>query len=202
MRLNPIEFQDVTYPFCFHDNTFTPAELEAVKAYCTDLKLESGVVIGAEGKGAIAENRKSDVKFIMPDSNNYWIFEKIKSTIEYLNERFYGFDLWGFDTMQYTVYNEEGSKYDFHMDTTLGTERSKDAPHTRKLSMTLLLSEPSEYEGGEFQIQTGLPENPLPVEQPLGRMIIFPSLLIHRVTPIIKGTRKSLVVWCVGPKFK
>jgi len=73
---------------------------------------------------------------------------------------------------------------------------------SRQLSKTMPLNDPLEYEGGEFQIQTGLPEQPLIVEQKRGTAIIFPSFMLHRVTPITLGVRKSIVVWAVGPKFK
>jgi PKHD-type hydroxylase len=68
----------------------------------------------------------------------------------------------------------------------------------------MVLSDPSEYEGGQFQMQTGSPEEDklMTVEQLKGRVIGFPSFLLHRVTPVTKGTRKSLVIWVEGPKFK
>ena len=117
----------------------------------------------------------------------------------------YEFDLNGFEAIQYTVYNEEGEqRYDLHMDTILGTDKSMDLPETRKLSLSMVLSDPSEYEGGKFQLQTGSPEEDklMTVEQLKGRVIGFPSFLLHRVSPVTKGTRKSLVVWVEGPKFK
>jgi len=73
----------------------------------------------------------------------------------------------------------------------------------RKLSVTVCINEPgTEYEGGEFQINMGNQDKPVTVETKKGRMIIFPSFMIHRVAPVIKGKRKSLVVWVTGPKFK
>jgi PKHD-type hydroxylase len=70
----------------------------------------------------------------------------------------------------------------------------------RKLSISLMLSDPSEYTGGDFEIMTG--KSPTQVLQPKGRAIAFPSYMMHRVTPIITGVRRSLVVWVLGPKFK
>jgi PKHD-type hydroxylase len=68
----------------------------------------------------------------------------------------------------------------------------------RKLSLVCQLSDPSEYEGGELQINTGEIFTP---EKQKGTVILFPSYLLHRVTPVTKGTRRSLVLWIEGPAF-
>lgn len=69
----------------------------------------------------------------------------------------------------------------------------------RKLSLVCQLSDPSEYEGGEFQINPG--GSILVPERTKGTVIIFPSYLVHRVAPVTKGTRRSLVLWVEGPAF-
>jgi PKHD-type hydroxylase len=66
--------------------------------------------------------------------------------------------------------------------------------------MTLCLNE--NYEGGYFQINVGKESEPLFIQAKKGRAIFFPSFMIHRVTPVTLGTRRSLVVWVLGPKFK
>ena len=76
---------------------------------------------------------------------------------------------------------------------------------TRKLSLTLLRTDPSEYEGGDFQLRW-FKEKTIKIETPksakaLGTVIIFPSFVCHRVTPIIKGERQSLVNWSLGRPF-
>jgi PKHD-type hydroxylase len=71
----------------------------------------------------------------------------------------------------------------------------------RKLSMSLLLSDPSEFEGGEFEVKTDS-DIPINLEQKRGRAWFFPSWALHRVTPVTKGVRKSLVLWVGGPPFK
>ena len=202
LSLNPKEKAEITYPFCWQNETFTDNELTAITQYGENLELETGIVIGADGESTTSPNRQSSVKFFQPDGNNNWIFEKISRTISLINDRYYGFDLTGYDAVQYTEYGTVGAKYDWHMDTIMGPNKSDKMVQTRKLSMTMPLNDPSEYEGGEFQIQTGLPEEPLVVEQKRGTAIIFTSFMLHRVTPVISGVRKSIVVWAVGPKFK
>ena len=66
----------------------------------------------------------------------------------------------------------------------------------------MFLNDTSEYKGGKFQFNEGTEKNAVDVPQIRGRMILFPSFMIHRVTPVTKGVRKSLVVWVLGPKFR
>ena len=67
--------------------------------------------------------------------------------------------------------------------------------------MVLMLSDPSEFEGGQLEIKTDS-DNPITLEQKRGRAWFFPSYVLHRVTPVTKGTRRSLVLWIGGPEFK
>lgn len=202
LSLNPKEKAEITYPYCWQNDTFTPDELTAIVQYGQSLELETGVVVGPNGESIASPNRKSSVRFFEPNGNNNWIFDRLSKMIADVNDRYYGFDLTGYDAVQYTEYGTEGSKYDWHMDTITGPHKSNSMVQTRKLSMTMPLNDPSEWEGGDFQIQTGLPEEPMTVEQKRGTAILFPSFMIHRVTPVLRGVRKSIVVWAVGPKFK
>jgi PKHD-type hydroxylase len=204
--LYPKERMGVTYPYVYWDGLFSDEELELVKEYCDTLPLDTASTVGKNGEMDFEnEARKSNIAWVRPNEENMWIFDRMTWVIEKLNDRFYEFDLNGYEVMQYTVYSEDGEqRYDLHMDTILGTDKPMDMPQTRKLSLSLVLSDPSEYEGGKFQMQTGLPdeEKMMTVEQLKGRVIGFPSFLLHRVSPVTKGTRKSLVIWVEGPKFK
>ena len=79
---------------------------------------------------------------------------------------------------------------------------------TRKISMTLNLNVPGDYDGGNLKFDFG--QNSLKEDRikecveirPQGSMIVFPSFLHHCVTPVTKGTRYSLVLWCVGEPWK
>jgi len=73
----------------------------------------------------------------------------------------------------------------------------------RKVSMVVQLSDPSEYEGGELQyFKGGNPENSESIMKMKGLTVVFPSYMMHRVTPITKGVRKSLVLWLGGEHYK
>ncbi len=208
LYLYPKERAGVTYPFCYWDNLFTEEELDKIEEYCSSLELVKGTTVGKDGKADESnEARKSNIAFVNPNDDNRWIFERLMWVAERLNERFYEFDLNGFDAFQYTVYDgdeEEPGRYDIHMDTILGTDKPIEMLETRKLSLTVVLNDPDEWEGGKFQMQIGGPEEEkyLTADQIRGRVIAFPSFLLHRVSPVTKGIRKSIVVWVEGPKFK
>ena len=118
------------------------------------------------------------------------------------NEKFFQYDLLGFEFFQYTVYNNT-EYYNYHIDTIFnGFEISKDTTLCRKLSVSILLNEPNDFEGGEFDICVGDPNSPVSNKLGKGDAIFFPSYLLHRVRPITQGVRKSLVAWVLGPKWK
>jgi PKHD-type hydroxylase len=109
-------------------------------------------------------------------------------------------EMWQFDipsildVVQYTQYYENGGHYDWHTDT---------GPHpfnTRKISITVQLSDPNEYEGGDLELKLGNQTSKMPKEK--GCAVLFPSYILHRVTPVTKGIRKSLVLWVGGSVFK
>lgn len=189
-----------TYPFCFLDGKFEEKEIKKIRKYCDRLGGLQTAKVGSDVGQENTNIRKSEIKFFNPNDNNGWIFTKIRDGIEKINDNYYGFDLVGFDHIQYTEYNSSGSKYDFHMDMFAGMNQQRSL--TRKLTAVLLLSHSEEYTGGEFQIMESGPDNINTIQQKQGRLLVFPSFMIHRVAPVITGVRRSLVVWCVGPKFR
>jgi PKHD-type hydroxylase len=113
-----------------------------------------------------------------------------------LNAQTFQYDLRGFsDNFQYAVYHgNSGGHYDWHID------MIPLARGDRKLSISLQLSDPSHYEGCDLQFIAGDGVQTAPRDR--GTLIVFPSYIMHRVTPATAGTRKSLVVWAAGPKFR
>jgi len=194
---NPIERARITHPWVWQDGIFTDEEIDSIVKYCDYQGTEMGVTFGSQEKETVEKVRKSGVKFHNRDENTAWIFDRLNLAIEANNERYYRFDLNGYDAFQYTTYDKTG-KYDWHMDTNLGQDPGS-LQETRKLSMIICLND--DYTGGEFQINNGNEKNAETLPAKKGRAFFFPSFLIHRVAPIKKGVRKSLVVWVTGPKF-
>lgn len=142
--------------------------------------------------------RESNVAWFVPTEETSVIWEKIVNTIATVNSRFFHFDLSGcHEPAQLTLYKScVSAHYDWHVDAgpSMGS-----AP--RKLSMSLLLSDPDDFEGGEFQIKATSDEA-ITLEQKQGRAWFFPSYTLHRVAPVTKGVRRSLVLWIGGPAFR
>ncbi|MCZ6763026.1 MAG: 2OG-Fe(II) oxygenase [Gammaproteobacteria bacterium] len=138
------------------------------------------------------EGRDSTVRFIWPSQESGWLFDFLEDALMKLN-RGYGFELTGFyDGIQVATY-EPGGHYDWHLDLGPGTYSS------RKLSLTVQLSDPADYEGGELEFLSATDEL---APRSRGSLIAFPSYLAHRVRPVTKGTRLSLVSWIGGPPFR
>ena len=190
------------YPYAFWDNFFTDKELSEIEIYCDDIGFEKGFIGTGKNNSRIDESvRKSKIKFHHYNKENAWIFEKFKAIVEHTNREFYNFDLYGFDHFHYTVYDEVGSKYTTHVDIMYGNDIGIDTIIQRKLSFSILLTDPAEYEGGQLEILIN-GKDATTIESKRGRVILFPSFVPHRVTPITSGVRKSIVIWAVGPRFR
>jgi len=139
------------------------------------------------------ERRRSKVFWLPKTDEFHEIYKLFIKLIEKCNFEFYRFKLTELvEDLQYTVYNsEDQGHYDWHIDMGPGNNR-------RKLSIVAHLSDPSEYEGGELQLNTGQIIVP---EKEKGTVVMFPSYMVHRVTPVTKGTRRTLVGWVSGPSF-
>jgi PKHD-type hydroxylase len=182
--------------FCYWEGFLDDSEINYILSR-PEWHNQSDAQIGGGFEGKVdKEKRRTDVSWMFPDQANAHIWEKIANIIWTANRQFFRFDLRGcYEAMQLGVYTEhDQGHYDWHIDSGLETNTVP-----RKLSMALLLSDPSEFEGGELQImRAGVPES---VEQKRGRAWFFPSYLMHRVTPVTKGIRRSLVMWVGGPAF-
>jgi len=98
------------------------------------------------------------------------------------------------EAVQFAEYGVN-QKYDWHMD----VFPLSGAPQDRKITVVCLMNDPSEFEGGEFQMRL-YEEYKAPLEK--NTIIAFPSFLEHRVTPVIKGYRYSATMWLSGPRFR
>lgn len=203
---NPRERSTVTYPYVWWDGAFNDEDIDKLIEYCEKTDLSKAKIGSQESdQKDVNKIRRSDINFFHPNQENDWIFKRLNSVIEGLNNQFYGFDLNGYDSFQYTTYHgEEEGMYDWHIDMFLGNKNlPQDMVEPRKISLVLLLNEPEiDFKGGEFQIKQGVDscDETLPTKK--GRILAFPSFMLHRVAPVTKGIRKSLVVWVTGPKFK
>lgn len=152
--------------------------------------LEAGM--GPEGKTHNHVNRDTLVRFADPD---HWFGDVLyRFGCKANAECGWGFDLTGHNGVQYGEYGP-GQHYDWHMDTFL----LNPSPLDRKVSISVLMNDPGDFLGGEFQMRFHDDYTP-PLKK--GTMIAFPSFLYHRVLPVISGTRFSSVIWLDGPRLK
>ena len=153
----------------------------------------------------IPQQRIADVVLInQAPTELVWMWERFNNLIAHYNDRHFNFDLYGFNYLQYARYGI-GGKHEFHMDLPLSGKKvnSNLMENLRKLTVVLLLGEPGvDFEGGEFQINHFSEQYPWSTNLKKGNVLIFPSFLLHRVSPIISGVRESITIWPVGPKFK
>jgi len=142
------------------------------------------------------KTRKSKIFFIPKTHEFFNLYNSIFKEVVKFNKDYFKFQLTEIlGHIQYTEYDESyQGHYDWHLD--IGSDDSS----LRKISVVIQLSDPSEYEGGELQVQNGqIPYRTCNKEK--GSMIMFPSFLLHRVTPVTKGCRRTLVLWVSGPPF-
>jgi PKHD-type hydroxylase len=126
---------------------------------------------------------------------NRWIWEKITGAVININNQFFNYDLTEIQSLQFTAYDsEEEGFYGKHIDMMYKSNG------TRKLSLSVQLSEPEDYEGGSLMLYNG--EEPMTLPKTRGTGLFFPSYSLHEVTPVTKGIRYSLVAWFLGPRFK
>lgn len=176
------------------ERAFSPEELKKIEAIQEKYPFEEAVL--AEEQGNIDHIRQSQIKWMRSMHQEcHWIFMKFAQMATQANAQMWGFDLTGMlEDLQYTVYPEGAGHYTWHMDVDRGLAAQ------RKISITMQLSDPSEYEGGELEIFTS--SNVVQAPKTQGTAILFPSYFMHRVKPVTKGTRRSLVLWVSGPPFR
>jgi len=140
--------------------------------------------------------RTSEIGWLDNQPPHLWIYRRLGELTNQANDARWNFHLTGMtERVQLTEYNGENSgHFDWHID--LGAN----ALSKRKISISVLLSDPDSYEGGDLEFFTGRKNNFAAREQ--GTAILFPSYLPHRVTPVTTGVRRSLIMWISGPPFK
>ena len=151
-----------------------------------------------EGDEDLELVRKSRIKWLkQSDPKTHWIYDKIGKMAQKANRELWKFDLTNMrESLQYTVYHKDSGHYDWHMDIAGGGIMTQ-----RKISVTIELTDhDKDYEGGVVQVNLGHSIKELPQSQ--GTAVLFPSFFVHRVTPVTKGKRTSLVLWVGGHHYK
>jgi PKHD-type hydroxylase len=183
--------------YYWYKEGFNKEELEKVYKGVENLPFVEATVIGNQYPLTIKSIRSSSVKWIPKNDEWMWLYDKLMDMATTANKEIWNFNLISApELIQYTEYYDvEGGHYNWHQDIGAGG-----ASH-RKVSITVQLSEPDEYEGGNLEMWKG-GESYSVAERGAGVVFIFPSYMMHRVTKVTKGTRRSFVLWVGGDHYR
>jgi len=181
-------YLDKVYTYAYWEKAFTKEECKTI----IDIAKNKGLIKGTTtGK---TDARLSKVSWLYSTDDLSWVFKKITDIVLNLNDRFFQFDIFGLNEgLQFTNYKAPSDKYKKHVD------RAVDSV-IRKLSLSIQLTDPKEYQGGELLLYEN--EKGIEMKKEQGTLILFPSYTLHEVKPVTKGERNSLVSWVTGKQFK
>jgi PKHD-type hydroxylase len=211
--------------FWYFKSALTPRFCDEVVKYALEQK-EIMAITGGQGRERdlikkpldkeevrnLKYKRNSDLVWL----NDTWIYKEIHPFVHEANQKAgWNFEWDRSESCQFTKY-KQGQYYDWHCDgwdkPYQRKEGDPDNGKIRKLSMTCQLTDGSEYKGGELEFDFRNYDPHMRDESkhkiqckeilPKGSIVVFPSFLWHRVKPVKKGTRYSLVVWHLGYPFK
>ena len=176
---------------------FTPEQCQMIiNAGRSEPKINASVGSDKGIKGGVIDTktRTSHISWI-PFEKMTEMYKDIEKIMKATNSNHFGFDGMQITEMaQYTEY-PEGGFYEWHVDNDVNFQHE---PPVRKISMTCLLSPENEFEGGDLE----LVKEGQRASLKQGHAIFFASFIRHRVSPVIRGNRKSLVMWFGGTPFK
>jgi PKHD-type hydroxylase len=166
---------------------FTAEECDNILRYSETLTDQPGAV----GQVGVTALRDSQVKWLFPSQENEWVFARLDKLVKDVSN-YYQYELAGFFQGAQVATYSGGGHYGWHIDIGKGVQS------TRKLSISVQLSDSSEYEGGDLEFMC--------IEQKASRQrgdaVVFPAFLVHRVTPVTQGARQSMVSWIGGQPFR
>jgi PKHD-type hydroxylase len=174
--------------YAFWNNAFSKEECQTIINIAKNKGLTKGTT------STESDVRDSKISWLNPSDDLHWVYRRVTDITLNLNERFFKFDLFGINEgFQFTNYEAPSGKYGKHVDRIMNI-------CVRKLSISIQLTNPEEYEGGELYLYDN--EEGTVMDKTQGTLILFPSYVLHEVMPVTKGERNSLVTWVTGKQFK
>jgi PKHD-type hydroxylase len=179
--------------FAIWENGFTKEEVDQVIFLEKLTQFEKGYIGGKKTVNEIV--RDSDISWLHPSAENDWIFQRLGQIASKVNYDHFLYDVEGVEALQYTKYAID-QHYSWHWDVAFGWEN-----YQRKISLIMMLSDPEDYEGGEFEIcVNGNLDDIKSYKMKRGDIMFFASWMPHRVKPVLSGERKTLVSWITGKR--
>lgn len=190
MNASPYPEHPYLYRILTREKLFTPAECEQIiQLNAESPRAES--LISDQGKKDLSL-RNSQTSVLLHQDNSKWVHERLMKALQEYNAMM-KFKIASLEQLQIQAYRP-GGFYSWHMD--LGEGHMS----TRKISVVLLLSAPSQFKGGKLEFWMGSDKGSAHVLEQ-GDAVFFPPYLLHRVTPVTAGLRHTLVAWVHGPAF-
>ena len=182
-------FQFVVY----RENYLTKEECIKLRdSYDTDELVDANLA-GVYTENIVNKNVRKTLNIDFHDEN---LFKKLNDAIKVANKQYFNYEIESIDILRFLKYGID-SNYTWH------TDIGRSETSLRKLTAIIQLSEENDYDGGEleFGITNSADGSLVSGKKSQGTLIIFPSFLSHRVTPIKKGFRYSIITWMEGDTF-
>lgn len=179
--------------YVWGDEVFTHNELDKI----IELGKALNIKTAKTEKGLKSDVRNNGIDWFSTNGTAQYnfMYERLTGMIHALNDRFFKFDLSHIEDLQFTQYNK-GEYYHCHKD------QGYSKGYARKLTFVVQLTDEKDYEGGELLLYSKDLINPDIMSKQRGRLVAFPSYILHEVKEVKKGTRHSLVGWVHGPRFR
>lgn len=175
-------------------DTFSADDCDALLAAVAQAGARDAGLVGPQGTNHNV--RRAEITWLDEVPGTDWVMDRIIALVRRANQGF-GFDLTDFaESPQVARYGaEREGHFDWHSDIGEGP-----AARRRKLTIVVQLSEPEDYEGGTLELRPDLAIRA--ADRARGSATVFPSFVLHRVTPVTRGERFSLTLWAHGPAFR
>lgn len=188
--------------WCYFKQYMNREFCDEIISHALTIDPQDGVINYSDGGPERADDssRRCKVRFL---NSNDWrfkrLFDELWKTQIVANREFFNIHVSKLDSVQFTEYDESYlGEYKEHQDVIW----LNNTEHHRKLSCIINLSDPETYDGGDFEM-TDVSNHPhYPDIRLQGTVFYFPSFFRHRVTPVLRGKRYSLVAWFEGPKWR
>ena len=193
--IDPTPIKNIFNSENFVNDTF----IDAVENYIKNQQLEkAGFWHSDDEKNDLDGIRNSEIHWMADEKYKDTLmplYQELTSKIRQVNDRQWKWIIDGWEAFQYSEYDESyKGHYDWHIDYGM---KEPNRPFSRKISFSLGISDRDDYEGGE--LVTKINQKDQSVKLGKGEIFIFPSWMLHKVTPVIRGKRKVIVGWGVGP---
>ena len=181
-------------PFHQIPSALTAAECDTLVALCAAAPKKDAGLVGATTAHQI---RRADLVWLDDLPQAAWVMDRMVGLVAAANRESFGFDLTDFaESPQVAHYGaERQGHFDWHSDIGAGALAAK-----RKLTVVVQLSDPADYAGGTLDLWPDSHVREVPRQR--GLAVVFPSFVLHRVTPVATGARWSLTLWAHGPTFR